>query len=256
MSRSFPDWVPKRVRARRRPRRRGEAGFTLIEVLISSALMGAVIAAIATVTAQWVPNWNRGFAGIQRDELLAFGLERLVSDLAAAEFVLPKETAMTPLFDGGQLGVTFVRNAVGPNARPSLDLVRYMEVGRQEGPALVRTHTPFVPVDEDAQPSFTDAVIVVRSPFRITFSFAGRDRVWQNTWQNLPLLPRAVRFQVRDAATLRVLAVSTAMLVHADVPPDCVQAQSLAECFNPDRKRGNSAGAEKPAPNTGNGGRP
>src|SRR5262249_704153 len=127
---------------------------------ISTALMGAVIAAIATVTAQWVPNWNRGFTGIQRSELLALGLERLVADLSAAEFVLPNENATVPLFDGGQLGVTLVRTAVGPNARPSLDLVRFMEVGSQAGPALVRTHTPFVPLGEDAQPNFADPVVV------------------------------------------------------------------------------------------------
>src|SRR5437764_628899 len=63
-------------RRRAAPRcRAGEDGFTLIEALISTALMAAILAAIATVTAQWLPNWNRGFAGVQRNELLALGLE-------------------------------------------------------------------------------------------------------------------------------------------------------------------------------------
>ena len=70
------------------PRRR--RGFTLIEALFATALMGAILAALATVTAQWLPNWNRGFARVQRNELLALGLERLVADLAAAEFVQPR----------------------------------------------------------------------------------------------------------------------------------------------------------------------
>lgn len=214
---------------------RGEAGFTLIEALISTALMAAVIAAIATVTAQWLPNWNRGFAGIQRSELLALGLERLVGDLSAAEFVPANRDTKSPLFDGGQLAVTFVRTAIGPNARPSLDLVRFTEIGSTTGPALVRTHTPFVPLTEDAQPNFSDPVVVARAPFRITFSYAGPDRVWQDTWQNAPQLPRAVRLQVRDASTSRLLSVSTAMLLHADVPPACVKAELLAECFNPKR---------------------
>src|SRR5438067_1558613 len=36
------------------------AGFTLIETLIAMALMSAILAALSIVTAQWLPNWNRG----------------------------------------------------------------------------------------------------------------------------------------------------------------------------------------------------
>jgi general secretion pathway protein J len=57
-----------------RRRRLEVAGFTLVEVLMATALMGAILAALATVTAQWLPNWNRGFARVQRTENLALGL--------------------------------------------------------------------------------------------------------------------------------------------------------------------------------------
>ena len=40
----------------------GECGFTLIETLAALALTGLVLSALATLTAQWLPNWNRGFA--------------------------------------------------------------------------------------------------------------------------------------------------------------------------------------------------
>ena len=42
-------------------RRSRIAGFTLVEAMVATALMGMILAAIATVTAQWLPNWNRGF---------------------------------------------------------------------------------------------------------------------------------------------------------------------------------------------------
>src|SRR5438067_859694 len=92
-----------------RRRRSGVAGFTLIETLIATALMAAILAALATVTAQWLPNWNRGFARIQRSEGLALGLERLVADLAAAQFISAGREFAQPVFDGGALGITFVR---------------------------------------------------------------------------------------------------------------------------------------------------
>ena len=72
---------------RRARRRRGELGFTLIEALLSVALMGIVLGALALLTAQWFPNWNRGFIRVQHTEKMGAGIERAVADLAAAEFV-------------------------------------------------------------------------------------------------------------------------------------------------------------------------
>src|SRR5262245_38984581 len=52
------------------------AGFTLLEALIATALMAIILAALATITAQWLPNWNRGLARLQRNEHMALGLDR------------------------------------------------------------------------------------------------------------------------------------------------------------------------------------
>ena len=65
------------MRAIPRRARTGEAGFTLIEVLVATLLMTVILAALATVTAQWLPNWNRGMARVQRAERLAIGLEQI-----------------------------------------------------------------------------------------------------------------------------------------------------------------------------------
>jgi general secretion pathway protein J len=222
----------------RRRFRRGStvAGFTLVEVLMATALMAAILAALATVTAQWLPNWNRGFARVQRTEHLALGLERLVADLAAAEFIPAGRDVTQPLFDGAELSVVFVRTALGPNARPGLELVRIAEVGSERGPMLVRTRAPFVPITEGVNdrvaPNFADPVVLMRPPFRVSFAYAGPDRVWRNTWQRAVELPKAIRVTLRDAATQRTLSASTATRLHIEVPPDCVAAQSLAACLS------------------------
>src|ERR1700730_6880301 len=103
----------------RRPRHR-VAGFTLIEALAATVLMGMILTALATVTGQCLPNWNRGFARVQLAELLEIALERLVADLAAAEFISPNRKSTRPLFEGTELAVTFVRSALGPNTPPGL----------------------------------------------------------------------------------------------------------------------------------------
>ncbi|MFL4969423.1 MAG: type II secretion system protein J [Xanthobacteraceae bacterium] len=229
----------------RRQRRTRTAGFTLIEVLMATALMGAILAALATVTAQWLPNWNRGFARVQRSEQLGLGLERLVADLAAAEFVSPGRGTVTPLFDGAEQSVTLVRTAIGPNARGGLDILRIAEVGSDRGPALVRTRAPFFPVAEGSIPTnFAEPVVLVRAPFRVLFSYAGPDRAWKNTWRGAPLLPRAIRATVRDSTTGQTLATTTATLVHAEVPVECLTSEVMRDCLI---QFGNPSAAPTPA---------
>src|SRR5262249_38341115 len=200
--------MPPRARVR-------VAGFTLVETLIATALMGAILAAVATLAAQWLPNWNRGFARLQRNEALSLGIERIVADLASAQYVTAGREFAQPVFDGGLLSVTFVRPSFGPNSFPGLEVVRIAETaGAGPGRILVRTRTPFMPVvrgvnDRDP-PNFTDPVVLVRDPYRVSFSYAAADRVWKDTWRNLDQLPQFVRVTVRDAATERTLSASTA----------------------------------------------
>jgi len=219
----------------KRARRAGIAGFTLVEALLATALMGAILAAIGTVTAQWLPNWNRGFARVQATETLAVGLERIVADLAAAEFITAGANIRQPVFDGTELSVTFLRSALGPNTRPGLELVRIMEIGGDKGLMMVRARAPFLPTGRDGvsvQPAPSNPVVLLRAPYRVTFSYAGPDRVWRNVWRGEGQLPTAIRVQLRDATTDRTLSVSTATLVHADMPADCILAEVIADCLD------------------------
>ena len=209
----------------------GEAGFTLIEVLVATLLMTVILAALATVTAQWLPNWNRGMARVQRAERLALGLDRVVADLSVAEMLPINGDAKVPLFEGSELAVTFVRTAVGPNTRPGLEIVRLVEKADSQGLALVRERAPFVPMARDAQIRFADQVVLIRSPFRVTFSYAGPDQVWQREWRGQMQLPEKIRVAVRDGATGQVLGVSSAAVVHADAWAECVRAKNTAACL-------------------------
>jgi general secretion pathway protein J len=222
---------------RARPRKRSAvAGFTLIEALVATVLMGMILAALSTVTAQWLGNWDRGFARAQRGELVSIALDRLVADIGAAEFITANHDLKVPLFDGTPLGVTLVRTAFGPNARPGLEVVRIAETADRNGAVLVRTKTPYAPLPTGAvtpnPASFTDPVALLRAPFRVTFAYAGRDRIYKDFWQGLPLLPTTVQITVRDAASARTLSISTASLVHVELPAACVGAKDKNDCFS------------------------
>jgi general secretion pathway protein J len=210
------------------------AGFTLIEALIATVLMVAILTALATITAQWLPNWNRGFARVQRMELNGIGLERIVADLAAAEFIPAHREAKGPLFDGTELSVTFVRSVLGPNARQGLEIVRIGETADERGLAVVRATAPFAPIAPGSviRPQFADPVVLMRAPYRISFAYAGTDRVWRETWRDLFSLPRAVRVQVRDARNDQILALSTATMVHVNLAAECARANNPLACAN------------------------
>ena len=207
-----------------------EAGFTLIETLAAAALFLMVIAALAAITGQWLPSWNRGFARVQRAELLGFGMDRVVADLAAAQFITPNAKVKDPIFDGTELGVTFVRSAVGPNSHPGLEIVRLAEIASERGPVLARASAPFVPLVPDAgvipRLTFTKPVVLVRSPFRVAFAYAGPNGAWQPTWRGIAQLPRAVRVTVRDEVSGRTLPVSSVATIHVDLAPECVNPRA------------------------------
>ena len=221
-----------------RDRQDTEAGFTLIEALVALALTGLVLSALATLTAQFLPNWNRGIDRIQHSELVAISMQRIAADLAAAEFIPAggdeksekkpagsgekNEKKNKPLFEGTPLSVTFVRTAIGPNAGIGLDVVRIGETTDRGGLVTVRTRTGFTPLPQGASPSaqlhFVDPVVLLRAPLRLSFAYAGPDKIFHDDWHDADKLPVAIRLTVRDTTSERVLAVSTVTPVHVDAP--------------------------------------
>jgi len=205
----------------RLPSAPSSAGFTLVEALVVTALMGVILGALASLTAQWLPSWNHGAVRVERAEQAAIALDRLVADLAAAEYVPPNRLVKAPLFEGSEFGVTFVRSAFGPNMRGGLEIVRIAELVDPKGRALVRMRAPFAPLAID-NPSLdaialADPVVLIRDPLQVHFSYAGHDGKWNSIWMNSGELPSAVLFLIRNVALNRTVAISTATRVHAEM---------------------------------------
>ena len=218
---------------RRVPSLSRSAGFTLLEAMLATMLMVVILGALATVTAQWIPSWDRGFLRLQRAELLAAGLERLIADIGSAEIVSAGagDAKDLPVFEGSELSITFVRTALGPNTSTGLQVVQIAEMKDDNGLALVRRAAPFAPTGvtgEIDQRNFANPVVVIRAPYRVTFSYAGRDRIWRDNWRGAAQLPHAIRVRVRDAATSMTLAVSTSTIVRAELPARCTGVKTTS----------------------------
>jgi general secretion pathway protein J len=240
----------------------GESGFTLIETLVALALMGLVLSALANLTAQWLPNWNHGLDRIQRSEQIGIALQRIADDLAAAQNVLASRADKRPLFQGSERSVTFVRTALGPNAGLGLDVVHLGETTDQGGLATVRSRALFRPLPPESSLSdqlhFGEPVVLLRAPYRLSFAYAGEDGAWKNSWLDSDKLPARIKLTVRDAASERVLQISTATVIHVRSLPqgDCKQADGKCDDNAGAQTQGNAQQANAPgaSPQQGNSG--
>lgn len=208
--------------------RRRSAGFSLIEILVAMTLTGLVLAAIAMVTAKWLPAWQRGLGRVQQSELVALALDRMAADLAAAAFLPAVQGGVRPLFDGSAERVIFVREVLAPGAARGLEIVELAPVPDGRGVAMVRRTAPYAPQAEGSLPPFGAPVRLLRPPTRVTFSYAGRDGVWREAWRGEEELPRAVRVVVREGG--RATAASTAVSIRSDVPAFCAADATKPVC--------------------------
>jgi general secretion pathway protein J len=217
-----------------------QSGFTLLETLAAMALMGLIVSVLAALTSQWLPNWNRGLDRIQGSEALSIALDRISADIAASEFIRRDGQTKTVMFDGSDSSITLARAALGPNAARGLELVRITWSGDRSGGALTRSRTPYAP-GSDATPD-TDPVVLLRAPYRVAFSYAGGDRVWQPSWHDVETLPAAVLLTVQDAVTGRTLPISRIAVIRVSAPAESVCAQADMSCATKPTPAGPAAG--------------
>lgn len=206
-----------------------QAGFTLIEALAAMALMGLLVSALAAIASHWLPNWNRGLNRIQRSESVSVALDRISADIAASEFIRPDVQTRSVLFDGSETSVTFVRISLGPRGGRGLDLVRVAEAGEGDGAVVTRKRVAFAP-GRSSDHAFVDPVVLLQSPYRVSFAYTGADRSWTSSWRNAETLPVAVRVTVRNAADPTAPSISRIAVIHVSAPADSVCRPADSGC--------------------------
>ncbi|MGD0719803.1 MAG: prepilin-type N-terminal cleavage/methylation domain-containing protein [Roseiarcus sp.] len=205
-----------------------ERGFTLLEALAAVAVTAAILAGLAALAGQWLPNWRHGFQALQNADLIGLALDRIVEDVASAEYARLDGGRGPPLFRGTPEAVTFVRQAIGPGAAPRLEIVRIGESQTQQGVEAEREHASLAP---GAIGAFRDATTLLRPPFRLSFAYAGPDGQWRSAWSASAKLPRAVRLTVQ-AESGAVLA-STAFALKVTAEPEIATQSQAVDAGNP-----------------------
>ncbi|HMN72273.1 MAG TPA: general secretion pathway protein GspJ [Rhodoblastus sp.] len=229
------------------------AGFSILEGLVALALSGLVMAGGASLVAQWMPAWNRGFHAVQKADLTGLALDRIAADLGEARYVTGSAQDNYFFFSGEPEAVTFVRPVLDPGERPGLEVVRIMTVADKTGVRIVRRQARFTPLPPGAVAGqdlrFSSTAVLLRAQARIDFGYADAEGRWRSQWDDPFALPARVRIALRDPASGAEIAPSTIAVIHAEGPARCAGARSMKSCGKADQQE--QGGQQLPAQQSG-----
>jgi len=180
---------------------RTDAGFTLVEVMVSLTIMGMIIAVAFSGLSVGLRNWDRG--GRKIDDLEARAkVERLLSrQLAVASPMLFSiNDQMVPLFRGTSSRLEFISDYSGASGSVGFRKIDYAD---ERGRFLYgeKQITGYVPAADEPSPAETVATF---QSVRFRFLKAGKegDFSWIDEWKPEMGLPAAVEAGLGDHSLL------------------------------------------------------
>jgi general secretion pathway protein J len=181
---------------------RRDHGFTLVEVLIALAIVGALLAVAFGGLRVALSAWRQGEDRAEAHQY-ARGVSMSLARSLAATYPYTGTRTDAPetvlLFDGQHESLSFVTQSPPfPFSIPIAFAAVVIEVGSGEHPGLT--------IRQRALPNwnpFTQAEVVLNDPTitAIEFSYLTESGAWQDTWdvETEKSLPRGVRLTLRTA---------------------------------------------------------
>lgn len=202
------------------------AGFTLLEALASLVLATMLFAGLALFTGSWSRQWQGLVSRGGEEDTIAVVLDRMVEDLEAAQPIYSQDgSAAEVRFEGGPESVTFLRPALGYNARAGLDETTYSMgvIGRNR--AIIRSRRDFGVPDAGRG----EELPLVRGALTLSLSYAGTDGVLSPQWSDPRRLPAIVRVEI-SASAPRPWKQWAYALLRVELPAQCGAKDALAQC--------------------------
>jgi len=212
----------------------GEAGFTLVEVLVALALFSVLVTVLLNNVQFGLKAWNKTSAGIEQLDRTVVAqdvLRRIVGNLYPMTI---SENGDQPLvdLDGSRGALTFLGSA--PLVAGGAGRFRYKlgveDRGSQKN--LVLTSAPELEVSEDR--SMAAKTVLLSDIARVEFSYFGEVKAnqageWVESWTRRSDMPRLVRIRVAFPDEARAWPeLLVAPRVHADV--GCVYDSITMRC--------------------------
>lgn len=181
------------------PLKAARRGFTLLEALLALLLASLLFAGIAFYTSGWTRQWSEVFLSGSRQDAAAIVLDRIVEEIEAAQPALVRDGPMVrSAFAGTSGAVTFVRPALGFEARAGLDRVTYTSGMAGAEKAIVRQRRGYDPLPRFAGGGGGggEDLPLLRGDVAISFQYAAANGDLGDEWQNRSSLPHLVRIEI------------------------------------------------------------
>lgn len=202
-----------------------EAGFSLLEALVSLVLATMLFGGLAMYTGTWLRQWQGLVARGGQEDTVATVLDRIVEDLEAAQPVyIDSAGGETVRFEGRADTVTFLRPALGYDARAGLDETTYMNGTAGRTRAIIRARRDF-----GIEGSRSEELPLVRGPLTLSLSYAGADGNLSPEWSDTRRLPALVRVEISGTSPRPWRQWAYARL-RVELPARCGAKDALAQC--------------------------
>jgi len=267
-----------------------EAGFTLMELLVSIALMGLVLAGLGAGLSTVAKGWDRHSGHLANQDMLLRAQSQLVRDMGSIERIswaasasarqipgntdaLQSQTLRNEpnssdesddrpprfIFKGEPDRIRFI--AIEP-PRPSRPGPYILSYGVSDGGKLVRSRVRFHPDIKDLEDlSFKDPVTLIAGSYRYRFSygeqFSADDGIsnawrWFPSWPHEDKLPSLIKFEIRHARTGALVLAPIVVRPRIDVEPACAEKRKASAGCTVDLKPQENADNQEDKQEVGN----
>lgn len=205
-------------------------GFTLLEAILALVLASLLFASVSLYTGTWLLDWQRLVARGGQEDVVAIVLDRLVEDIEEAQpFLVSEIGGERIIFEGSADRLTFLRPALGFEARAGLDQITYHTGPVGSSMAIVRSRRNYgLP---DVQGGAGEDLPLIRGAVTLAFSYAGPDGGLMPEWTDRHRLPVLVRVEISGASP-RPWRQSAYARLRVEMPANCGTEAALAECLS------------------------
>jgi len=203
-----------------------QQGFTLLEAILALVLATLLFGGISLYTGTWLRHWDGILGRGTREDTVAVVLDRIVEDLEAAQSLPSEGMADGQIeFEGAAESVTFIRRALGFDARAGLDRITYLTGGINGERAIIRSRR-----SEGDAASGGEDLPLIRGPVSLQFSYADAAGNFTGQWDNPARLPELVRIEL-SGNNPRPWRQSGYARLRIRLPADCGTAQAFPTCL-------------------------
>ncbi|SFV29594.1 PulJ/GspJ family protein [Hyphomicrobium facile] len=212
-------------------RRPDEAGFTLVELLVSITILSVVLALLGVGIRIFSTNWEANSKHIETLDMVSRSYDILNRDAAGLQRLINADGASPRyLFSGERDALSFVTVEPPYPSETGLYFVRYSAGSGDQGTELIRARAPYQPAMQTF-PGATPAnhVSLLEGPFAYRFSYAMANdgqKSWLISWPYQNRLPDLVRLEIIDVREQKPLAPPLVVAIRADAELACIEEKS------------------------------